>query len=88
MAKLGLDPDAMAKLEAELKRDAETISTLTKKLDSMVKNTWWEGSDATKFKGAWDGTNRAALTRIAAELQTTATAVRSNITQQTQASQG
>lgn len=88
MAKLGLDPDAMAKLEAELKRDADTINTLTKKLDSMVKNTWWEGSDATKFKGAWDGGNRAALTRIANELQSTATAVRANLTQQTQASQG
>ena len=50
MAKLGLDPEAMAALQKQLQADAGTINSLTRKLDGLLKSAWWEGSDATKFR--------------------------------------
>lgn len=87
MAKLGLDPEAMAALQKQLQADAGTINSLTRKLDGLLKSAWWEGSDATKFRSEWDGNHKAQLTRVAAALEATAQAVAANISQQRQASQ-
>jgi uncharacterized protein YukE len=86
MAKLGLDPEAMSALQKQLQADAGAITSLTKKLDGLLKAAWWEGSDATKFRGEWDGNHRAQLARVAAALEAAAQAVASNVAQQRQAS--
>lgn len=86
MAKLGLDPEAMAALQKQLQADAATITSLTKKLDGLLRAAWWEGSDATKFRAEWDGTHRAQLARVATALDAAANAVATNVNQQRQAS--
>ena len=86
MAKLGLDPEAMAALQKQLQADAGAITSLTKKLDGLLKAAWWEGADATKFRGEWDGGHKAQLARVAAALEAAAQAVATNVAQQRQAS--
>jgi uncharacterized protein YukE len=86
MAKLGLDPEALSALQKQLHADAGTITTLTGKLDSLLRGAWWEGADATKFRSEWDGNHKAQLTRVAAALEAAATAVAANVSQQQQAS--
>ena len=88
MAKLGLDPDALTNLQRQLRADADAITSLATKLDGLLRSAWWEGPDATKFRGEWDGTHKTQLTRIAAELNGAAQQVAANVTQQTQASSG
>lgn len=86
MARLGLDPEAMAALQKQLQVDAGTITSLTKKLDGLLRAAWWEGSDATKFRAEWDGAHRAQLAKVAAALDAAAQAVAANVNQQRQAS--
>lgn len=86
MAKLGLDPEAMAALQKHMQADAGSITSLTKKLDGLLRAAWWEGSDATKFRSEWDGNHKAQLARVAAALEAAAQAVGTNIAQQRQAS--
>jgi uncharacterized protein YukE len=86
MAKLGLDPEALTSLQKQLQADAGTITTLTGKLDGLLRAAWWEGSDATRFRGEWDGTHKAQLTRVAAALEAAAKSVAANVSQQQQAS--
>lgn len=88
MAKLGLDPEALTTLQRQLRTDAAAIKSLTTKLDGLLRAAWWEGPDATKFRGEWDGGHKAQLTRIAAELEAAAQAVGKHVTQQQQASSG
>lgn len=87
MARLGLDPEAMSALQKQLQTDAGTISTLTEKLDGLLRSAWWEGSDATKFRSEWDGGHKAQLAKVAAALEAAAQAVAANVSQQHQASQ-
>lgn len=86
MAKLGLDPEAMTALQKQLQSDAATITSLTKKLDGLLRAAWWEGSDAAKFRAEWDGGHRSQLAKVAASLEVASRAVASNVNQQRQAS--
>jgi uncharacterized protein YukE len=86
MPKLGLDPDALGALQKQLRGDAATIKTLTSKLDGLLRSAWWEGPDATKFRGEWESAHKANLARVVAALETTAQLVAANVTQQQQAS--
>ncbi|MBS1837381.1 MAG: hypothetical protein JST64_06755 [Actinobacteria bacterium] len=86
MAKLGLDPEAMTTLQKQLQSDAATITSLTKKLDGLLRAAWWEGTDATKFRAEWDGNHRSQLARVATALDAAANAVATNVNQQRQAS--
>jgi uncharacterized protein YukE len=88
MPKLGLDPEALAALQRQLKADAEAIKSLTAKLDGLLKAAWWEGPDATRFRSDWDGIHRTQLGRISLELDNAAKNVATNVTQQQQASSG
>jgi hypothetical protein len=86
--KLGLDPEQLTTLQRQLKADADSIKSLTAKLDGLLKSAWWEGPDATRFRGEWDGNHKGQLARISAELDTAAKHVATNVAQQQQASSG
>lgn len=86
MAQLGLDTEAMGTLQKSLERDASTIASLTKQLNTQLRAAWWKGPDADKFRAEWEGTHRAQLDRLSAALGAAAKVVGKNITQQTQAS--
>lgn len=88
MAKLGLDPEALKTLQKQLQSDAANIRTMTGKLDGQLRSAWWEGPDAKKFRGEWDGAYKSSLTKVAQALEQAAQALAANITQQTQASAG
>ena len=88
MAQLGLDPEQMAALQKSLTREAGTIRTLSKQLDGQLKGAWWKGTDSDRFRAEWDGTHRAQLEKVSAALDEASKKVATNITQQTQASQG
>lgn len=88
MAQLGLDPEQMAVLQKALQREAGTIRALAKQLDSQLKSAWWKGKDADRFRSEWDGGHRAQLEKVSAALEGAAKTVATNVTQQTQASQG
>lgn len=88
MAQLGLDPEQMGTLQKALQRDAGTIRGLAKQLDGQLRSAWWKGTDADRFRSDWDGNHKAQLEKVSAALEAAAKVVATNITQQTQASQG
>ena len=88
MPQLGLDPEQMGVLAKSLQREAGTIRALSRQLDTQLRGAWWQGPDAEKFRGEWDGDHRTQLERVATALDTAAKVVTTNVTQQTQASQG
>ncbi len=88
MAQLGMDTEQMGALGKAMQRDAAQIRTLSKQLDSQLRGAWWKGTDADRFRSDWDGSHRAQLERVAAALEASAKVITSNVTQQTQASQG
>ena len=46
MPQLGLDPEQMGVLSKSLQREAGTIRTLARQLDSQLRSAWWQGPDA------------------------------------------
>lgn len=88
MAQLGLDPEQMGALQKLMQRDAGEIRTLTKQLDSKLRAAWWKGTDADRFRAEWDSGHKAQLDKVAAALEAQAKVIATNVTQQTQASQG
>ena len=88
MPQLGLDPEQMAAVQKLMQSDAQQIRAITSKLDGQLKSAWWEGPDSKKFRGEWDGSYKAQLTKIAAALEAAAQVIGQNVAQQTQASAG
>jgi uncharacterized protein YukE len=88
MAQLGMDTEQVATLGKTMQRDAGQIRTLAKQLDGQLKGAWWKGTDADRFRSDWDGTHRTQLEKLAAALEAQAKVIATNVTQQTQASQG
>ena len=88
MAQLGMDTEQVAALGKTMQRDAGQIRTLAKQLDGQLRSAWWKGTDADRFRSDWDGNHRSQLEKIAAALEAQAKVIATNVTQQTQASQG
>ncbi len=85
MAKLGLDPAAMGKVSSQMRAEAGKIGSASAKLDGTLRSTWWEGKDASSFKGEWEG-HRKALKQVEQALNEAAKRVDKNVQQQQQAS--
>jgi uncharacterized protein YukE len=88
MAQLGMDTEQVAALGKTMQRDAGQIRSLAKQLDSQLKGVWWKGTDADRFRSDWDGAHRTQLEKLATALEAQAKVIATNVTQQTQASQG
>ena len=88
MAQLGLDPEQMSSLQKAMQRDAGTIRSLSKQLDGQLRSAWWKGTDADRFRSDWEGNHRAQLEKVSAALDAAAKVIATNVSQQTQASQG
>jgi uncharacterized protein YukE len=88
MAQLGMNTEQMGTLQKAMQRDAGQIRTLAKQLDGQLRSAWWKGTDADRFRSDWDGNHRSQLEKIAAALEAQAKVIATNVTQQTQASQG
>jgi len=86
MAQLGLDPEQMDALATKMTNEASTISDIVTQITSQVNSTWWQGPDAERFKGEWEGTHSSALRNAADALDQVAQLVRSEAQQQRQVS--
>jgi len=86
MAQLGLDPEQMDALASKMTTESGTIKQIVSSITGQVNSTWWQGPDAERFKGDWQSTHAAALTRAAEALETVAGTVKSEASQQRQAS--
>jgi uncharacterized protein YukE len=88
MAQMGMDTEQMGTLGKAMQREAGQLRTLAKQLDAQLRGAWWKGTDADRFRSDWDGNHRPGLEKLAAALETQAKVITTNVTQQTQASQG
>lgn len=88
MAQLGMDTEQMGTLGKAMQREAGQIRTLAKQLDGQLRSAWWKGTDADRFRSDWDGTHKVQLDKVASALEAQAKVITTNVTQQTQASQG
>jgi len=86
MAQLGLDPEQMEALASKMTNEATTISDIATTITSQVNSTWWQGPDAERFKGEWEGTHSTALRNAAEALEQVSQVVRSEAQQQRQVS--
>lgn len=88
MAQMGMDTEQMGTLGKAMQREAGQIRTLAKQLDGQLRGAWWKGTDADRFRSDWDGNHRPGLEKLATALEAQAKVITTNVTQQTQASQG
>ena len=86
MAQLGADVEQLDQLSRRFRESAEQLRALTRTLGSQVHSAWWQGQDADRFRGDWDGTYSGQLEQVAARLEETAQAVTQQAAQQRQAS--
>lgn len=86
MAQLGADVEALDGLARRFRESADQLRSMTNQLSSQIHAAWWQGSDAERFRGDWDGTYRAQLEQVAARLEETSAAVTTQAQQQRDAS--
>lgn len=86
MAQLGADVEQLDALSRRFRENAEQLRTMTRQLGSQVHAAWWQGADADRFRGDWDGTYSSQLEQVAARLEETSQSVASQASQQRQAS--
>ena len=86
MARLGLDPDQMTALANAMTKEAGNIESAASRMDGKLRSTWWEGPDHKRFVGDWDGTHRKALKEATKLLTDAAKRIKSEVSQQQQAS--
>lgn len=86
MAQLGLDPDQMDALASKMTTEAGTIKQIATAITGQLNSTWWQGPDAERFKGEWQGTHAAALNRAAEALDAVSQLVKQEASQQRQVS--
>lgn len=84
----GADIEQMRQLESTLNQQAETIQTVITTIRTRLESTQWQGPDADRFRGEWNGTYTQNLNRVVQELRNTSGIVMRNRVQQEQTSQG
>lgn len=82
----GLNPEDMRELVALLKSKSNKIEEIAQTLGAKVKSTTWDGPDAEKFKGDWDGDLSARLKKVANALEQIGQTAQRELQEQTQTS--
>jgi hypothetical protein len=86
MSQLGADVEALDQLAQKLDSEGDNISQSLATLTSQLQGTWWQGTDATQFRGEWEGQYTTQLRNIAQALHDAAGSARKEAEQQRQAS--
>ncbi|MCQ3812607.1 MAG: hypothetical protein KTV68_18880 [Acidimicrobiia bacterium] len=71
------------KFDEEAQKIEATISSIT----SQVAATWWQGTDAERFRNQWESTDTSTLRQVIQRLQAAANDCRNQANQQRQVSQ-
>lgn len=86
MSAHGSDPTALRALARQMDAEADALSGALRSMDGRLESTWWEGPDADRFRQAWTGTHVMRVRRAVARLTDAAAQLRTQATQQEQAS--
>ncbi|MBD5785049.1 hypothetical protein IF650_02540 [Cellulosimicrobium terreum] len=78
----GADVAQLRALALDVERAADTMTSLTATLSSLVSSSAWHGRDGDEFRGAWDGQCVPLLRSCSATLSDGAQALRRNADQQ------
>ena len=87
MAQLGADVEQLEMLSRKFDEESQKIEATISVIGSQIASTWWQGADADRFRGEWEGTDTVALRNVIQRLQAAATDCRNQATQQRNVSQ-
>ncbi len=68
----GLNVAQMMDLIGTCRREAQQIRGAVSDVNGAVDSTWWKGNDADRFRNEWVGTHRTQVLTVASELETLA----------------
>lgn len=85
---LGADVDQLRALAKDFSGKSQSLTQAQRIIDGAVNQLprYWKGQDAQRFAAQWRGQNRAIIARTAAMLDETAEQLKTNATEQEQAS--
>ena len=86
MAQLGADVDALDQLARKCEEEAQKIEQTVSIISSQLHNTWWQGTDAERFRSDWESTHTSALRQVAEQMKLAGAACTAQANQQRQAS--
>ena len=87
MAQLGADVEQLEMLGRKFEEEAQKVETTVSTITSQVNATWWQGSDADRFRNEWQTTYMSNLRQVIQHLQQAGSGCRAQATQQRQVSQ-
>ena len=82
MALLGLDPDDLRRMAARLETEAARIERAMQTIGQQIELTWWQGSDAERFRESWKASHLLRLRRLCDQLRRAAVECRSHAASQ------
>lgn len=85
---LGADVEELRALAKEFSGKSQSLTQAQRIIDGAVNQLprYWQGQDAQRFAAQWRGQNRAVIARTASMLDETAQQLKTNATEQEQAS--
>ncbi|MCY4486839.1 MAG: hypothetical protein OXF11_06940 [Deltaproteobacteria bacterium] len=87
MAQLGADVEQLEMLGRKFDEEAQKIEATISSITSQVAATWWQGTDAERFRNQWESTDTSTLRQVIQRLQAAANDCRNQANQQRQVSQ-
>lgn len=83
---LGADVAALEDLSRRMNETSSDVEAKLSELTAKLADTWWQGPDAERFRGDFDGNIRAKISAVSEALATAASEVQTHASQQTDAS--
>lgn len=83
---LGADVEALDSLARRFDEESNMIKQAISTIGNQIQQTWWQGSDADRFRNEWESTDRSQLQRIAEALAQAAIDCRRQAQQQREVS--
>ena len=86
MAQLGADVEQLDVLARRFDEEAQKIENTISLITSQVNSTWWQGTDADRFRNQWQTTHTSQLRNVIQGFTDAAGHCRSQAAQQRQTS--
>lgn len=87
MAQLGADVEQLEMLGRKFDEEGQKIEATISAITSQLASTWWQGTDAERFRNQWESTDTSTLRQVIQRLQAAANDCRNQANQQRQVSQ-
>lgn len=86
MAQLGADVEALDVLARRFDEEAAKIEQTISIINSQLHSTWWQGTDAERFRSDWESSHTSALRQVSEQMKAAGSACSSQANQQRQTS--